>query len=43
MDRKETIKRIKTALERRSGKKWSVTGGQGTAWGRPTNAATGTA
>ena len=32
-DRNETIKRIKTALERRSGKKWSVTGGRGTAWG----------
>ena len=32
-DRNETIKRIKTALERRSGKKWSVTGWRGTAWG----------
>jgi len=32
-DRNETIKRIKTALEKRSGKKWSVTGGRGTAWG----------
>ena len=33
MDRNETIKRIKTALQRRSGKAWSVTGGRGTAWG----------
>ena len=33
MDRNETIKRIKTALQRRSGKQWSVTGGRGTAWG----------
>jgi hypothetical protein len=32
-DRKEVIKRIKTALQRRSGKQWSVTGGKGTAWG----------
>jgi len=32
-DRDDTIKRIKTALERRSKKKWSVTGGRGTAWG----------
>ncbi len=32
-DRDETIKRIKTALKRRSGKPWSVTGGRGTAWG----------
>ena len=32
-DRNETIKRIKTALQRRSGKSWSVTGGRGTAWG----------
>lgn len=32
-DRDETIKRIKTALQRRSGKQWSVTGGRGTAWG----------
>ena len=31
--RGETIKRIKTALQRRSGKAWSVTGGRGTAWG----------
>jgi len=31
--RDETIHEIKTALERRSGKKWSVTGGRGTAWG----------
>jgi hypothetical protein len=33
MDRNETIKAIKTALQRRSGKAWSVTGGRGTAWG----------
>src|SRR5215831_14324430 len=32
-DRDETIKRIRTALQRRSGKQWSVTGGRGTAWG----------
>lgn len=32
-DRDETIKLIKTALKRRSGKPWSVTGGRGTAWG----------
>ena len=33
MDRNETIKRIRTALKKRSGKAWSVTGGRGTAWG----------
>lgn len=33
MDRNETIKRIRAALKRRSGKQWSVTGGRGTAWG----------
>lgn len=33
MDRNETIKRIRTALKKRSGKTWSVTGGRGTAWG----------
>lgn len=32
-DRNETIKIIRTALRRRSGKPWSVTGGHGTAWG----------
>lgn len=32
-DRDETVKRIKTALQRRSGKQWSVTTGRGTAWG----------
>jgi hypothetical protein len=32
-DRDETIKRIRTALKRRSGKAWSVTGGRGTGWG----------
>lgn len=33
MDRDDTIKRIRKALKRRSGKTWSVTGGRGTAWG----------
>lgn len=33
LGRAETIKRIRTALKRRSGKTWSVTGGRGTAWG----------
>ena len=33
MERDETISQIKTALKRRSGKPWSVTGGRGTAWG----------
>ena len=33
MERNETIKRIRAALNRRSGKQWSVTGGRGTAWG----------
>ena len=33
MDRNESIKEIKTALRKRSGKTWSVTGGRGTAWG----------
>ena len=32
MDRNETIKTIKEALRRRSGKAWSVTGGRGTAY-----------
>lgn len=32
-DRDNTIKQIKAALQRRSGKTWSVTGGRGTAWG----------
>lgn len=32
-DRDETITRIKSALQRRSHKTWSVTGGRGTAWG----------
>ena len=31
--RKEIIATIKTALESRSGKRWSVTGGKGTAYG----------
>lgn len=33
MTRDETMQRIKAALQRRSGKAWSVTGGKGTAWG----------
>lgn len=33
MERAEVIKRIRTALKRRSGVDWSVTGGRGTAWG----------
>ena len=33
LTRNAVIKRIKTALEKRSGKKWSVTGGRGTAYG----------
>ena len=33
LERNEVIKRIKTALQKRSGKQWSVTGGRGTAWG----------
>ena len=33
MDRNETIKIIKAALQKRSGKAWSVTGGKGTAYG----------
>ncbi len=32
-DRDTTIKQIRAALQRRSGKQWSVTGGRGTAWG----------
>lgn len=32
-DRNAVIKRIKSALEERSGKQWSVTGGHGTGWG----------
>ena len=31
--RSDTIKVIRTALRRRSGKPWSVRGGRGTAWG----------
>lgn len=31
--REQAIKRIKVALDKRSGKRWSVTGGRGTAWG----------
>ncbi len=32
-DRDATIKRIRAALQKRSGRQWSVTGGKGTAWG----------
>lgn len=32
-DRDEAIKQMRSALKRRSGKAWSVTGGRGTAWG----------
>jgi hypothetical protein len=32
-DRNATIKAIRQALRKRSGKDWSVTGGRGTAWG----------
>lgn len=33
VDRNGAIKRIRSALKRRSGRDWSVTGGRGTAWG----------
>lgn len=33
VDRDSTIKRIRKALNRRSPKSWSVTGGRGTSWG----------
>lgn len=33
IDRDETIKRIRQALAKRSGRQWSVKGGRGTAWG----------
>jgi hypothetical protein len=33
MNRNETMKAMKAALEKRSGKRWSVTGGIGTAYG----------
>lgn len=33
MDRDEVIKRIRSALRRRTGLAWSVSGGRGTAWG----------
>jgi hypothetical protein len=32
-DRNETIAKVKAALQKRSSKQWSVTGGKGTAWG----------
>lgn len=33
MDRNQVISEIRTALRRRSGRAWSVTGGRGTAYG----------
>ena len=33
MSRNETIVRIRAALKQRSKRRWSVTGGHGTAWG----------
>ena len=33
MNRNDTIKRIKKALRKRTGRPWSVTGGRGTAYG----------
>ena len=33
MERNEAIQTIRAALNRRSGKAWSVKGGRGTAWG----------
>lgn len=33
MERDEAIEQIKTALRKRSGHAWSVTGGRGTSWG----------
>ena len=33
MERDEAIKKIRTALKTRTGKAWSVRGGEGTAWG----------
>lgn len=33
LTRNDVMKRIKRSLERRSGTRWSVTGGRGTAWG----------
>ena len=33
MTRDEAIQAIRSALQKRSGKAWSVTGGRGTAWG----------
>lgn len=32
-ERNEAIEKIKAALQKRSGKQWSVTGGKGTSWG----------
>lgn len=33
MERAQVIATIKSALQKRSGKTWSVTGGKGTSWG----------
>ena len=33
LERNDVIKRIKKALQKRSGRTWSVTGGRGTAYG----------
>lgn len=33
MDRDEAIRRIRAGLRERTGRRWSVTGGRGTAWG----------
>lgn len=33
MSRDDVIKRIRTALRKRTGLSWSVTGGRGTSWG----------
>lgn len=33
LERNDAIKQIRSALRKRSGKAWSVTGGRGTSWG----------
>ena len=33
LDRNEAIRRIRAGLKKRSGRKWSVTGGTGATWG----------
>lgn len=32
IERKDAVRRIRTALKKKTGKTWSVTGGRGTAW-----------